>query len=76
MNKHEIKLVHRLGKPLEINLKQFYQLSIEQKKEHIEELKKINFKDLSETDKGVIFLYYQNWNLENWPIPKKNFIEL
>jgi len=68
--------VHRTGEPIEINLKQFYKLSKEKRKAHILELKKLSFDKLSQTDIGVISLWYENWLIESWPIPKKNFISI
>lgn len=67
---------HRLGEPKEISLKQFYQLSDAKRHTHIEELKNLNFNELSDTDKGVVFFYYQNWLLEEWPGKKVNFFEI
>ncbi len=67
---------NRLGEPKQINLKQFYQLSDAKRHTHIEELKNLKFNELSDTDKGVVFFYYQNWLLEDWPGKKENFFEI
>ncbi len=72
----ELKTFHRVGEPKEVNLKQFYQLSSSQRQAHIEKLKKLQFNELSETDKGVVFFYFQNWLLEDWPGQKVNFFQL
>lgn len=61
---------------MRIHLKQFYNLSRQEKKEHINELRKIPFKELEEYQKAIVYFWYQNWMLEGWPIPKKNFISI
>jgi hypothetical protein len=71
-----IRLVHRTDVPKEINLKNFYQLSNQQRSAHIDALKQLPFDQLSETDLGVVFFYYQNWLLEDWPGKKVNFFEV
>jgi len=68
--------IHRLGEPVEVNLKQFYELSEAKRDAHIVELKKLKFKELSDTDKGVVFFYYQNWGLVDWPGEKINFFRI
>jgi len=61
---------------MEIQLKQFYQLTRTEKEEHINQLKLIPFKELKEYQKSIVYSWYQDWELENWPVPKKNFITL
>ena len=61
---------------MKIQLKQFYQLSSKEKIEHVNELKKIPFIELEEYQKAIVYHWYQNWMLEGWPIPKKNFISI
>ena len=68
--------IHRTTKPKEINLKQFYEMGHLDRKTHIDALHKLEFKDLSQTDLGVVFLWYQNWLLEDWPEVKTNFFSL
>ncbi len=68
--------IHRTTGPKEFNLKQFYSLSQNERKTHIDALRQLEFKDLSETDLGVVFLWYQNWLLEDWPGNKTNFISI
>ena len=76
MQTKDAPFVHRVGEPKEINLKQFYQLSNVQRQVHIEKLKEFKFNELSDTDKGVVFFYFQNWLLEDWPGEKVNFFKL
>ena len=61
---------------MEIQLKQFYKLTRKEKEEHINQLKLIPFKDLKEFQKAIVYNWYQDWTLENWPVPKKNFISM
>jgi len=68
--------VSRTGTPKEINLKNFYQLSNQQRDAHIDALKQLPFDQLSETDLGVVFFYFQNWLIEDWPGKKTNFFEI
>ena len=69
----ETRTIHRDGAPAEINLKDFYQLSNTSRKAHIDNLKQIPFNELSQVDLGVVFFYYQNWLLEDWPGNKLNY---
>ena len=59
-----------------MNLKEFYTLNRKEKEDYINQLKLKSFKELTDAEKGVVFFWYQDWLLESWPIPKKNFIEL
>lgn len=68
--------IHRTTGPKEINLKNFYSLTQLERKTHIDALRKLNFEDLSEVDLGVVYLWYQNWLLEDWPGSKTNFISI
>lgn len=68
--------IHRVGEPKQINLKQFYQLSEPERQAYIEKLKELTFNELSDTDKGVVFFYFQNWLLEDWPGQKVNFFQI
>lgn len=61
---------------MKIQLKQFYTLTRTEKLEHINQLKKIPFKQLEEYQKAIVYFWYQNWMMENWPIPKKNFLSI
>lgn len=61
---------------MKLQLKQFYELKRKEKEEHINELKKIPFNELEEFQKAIVYFWYQDWSLENWPVPKKNFISL
>jgi len=61
---------------MRIQLKQFYNLTRQEKKEHINELRKIPFKELDEYQKAVVYFWYQDWMLDSWPISKKNFISI
>ena len=61
---------------MKMNLKEFYTLNRKEKEDYINQLKLKSFKELTDAEKGVVFFWYQDWLLESWPIPKKNFIEL
>jgi hypothetical protein len=61
---------------MNINLKQFYELTRQEKKDYINQLKLKSFKELTDAEKGIVFFWYQNWLLESWPIAKKNFISI
>lgn len=61
---------------MKIQLKQFYNLSRQEKKEHVNELRKIPFKELEEYQKAIVYHWFQDWMLEGWPITKKNFISI
>lgn len=76
--KIKMPFIHRTGEPKEISLKNFYLLTPQQKEEHINELANLEFDQLSETDKGVVYFYFQNWLLEDWPgnTTKSNFISI
>lgn len=68
--------IHREGLPTEIALKEFYSLSNKERREHINALKELDFKQLSQTDLGIVYFWFQNWLLDSWPIPKQNFISI
>lgn len=68
--------VHRTTGPKEFNLKQFYSLTQSERKTHIDALRQLEFNDLSETDLGVVYLWHQNWLIEDWPGTKTNFISI
>jgi hypothetical protein len=61
---------------MNINLKKFYALNRQEKQDYINQLKQKPFKQLTDAEKGIVFFWYQNWMLESWPIPKKNFISI
>ncbi len=72
----ETRTIHRTTGPKEINLTDFYKLSNTSRNTHIDALKQIPFNQLSQVDLGVVFFYYQNWLLEDWPSYKTNFISI
>jgi hypothetical protein len=61
---------------MKLQLKQFYELTRQEKKNYIDQLKQKPFKELTDAEKGIVFFWYQNWLLDSWPIPKKNFISI
>jgi hypothetical protein len=60
----------------ELQLKQFYELTRTERAEYIEKLKQLEWSQLSERDKAIIYFWYQNWLLEKFPNPKKNFFSI
>ena len=62
--------------PEELQLKQFYELTRTERAEYIEKLKQLEWSQLSERDKAIIYFWYQNWLLEKFPNPKKNFFSI
>lgn len=67
---------HRTGSPAEIGLKQFYSMEKEEREQHINELKKLQFVELSQVDLSVIHFWYQDWKLTEFPQPNKKFISM
>lgn len=68
--------IHRTDGPKEIGLKNFYSLTELERKTHIDALQSLEFYELSETDIGVVYFWYQNWMLSDWPNRVKNFLSI
>lgn len=63
--------------PKEIGLNTFYQLSKQERLEHIDALKTLPFENLSQRDFTIICFWYQKWDLTDWPENKKlNFFSI
>jgi hypothetical protein len=61
---------------MKTGLKQFYLLNKQERLDLMNELKKVPFNELTFAEKGIVFFWFQNWTLDHWPIPKKNFISI
>jgi hypothetical protein len=47
-----------------------------ERKAHIDALQLLEFNKLSQVDLGVVYFWYQNWKMEDWPNRTKNFITI
>ena len=68
--------INRKDGPKEINLKNFYSFTELERKAHIDALQLLEFNELSQVDLGVVYFWYQNWKMEDWPNRTKNFITI